>query len=120
MLEYLCQSVCPDSDWPPLIGEQYTELALIEHERQLEGEEYAQFIAENPFRDNIHRSAAHAFQLSCLLPILMHSIFLFSSVWNSLDREFVSTVVPTVHLFVLEVQMFLAFVIFLPCCWVHT
>jgi len=45
--QYLCQSVCPDSDWPPLIGEQYTELALIGHERQLEGGECAQFIAEN-------------------------------------------------------------------------
>lgn len=56
--QYLCQSVCPDSDWPPLIGEQYTKLALIEHERQLEGEEYVQFIAENRARGRIDHIVA--------------------------------------------------------------
>ena len=30
-----------------LIGEQYTQLALIEHQRQLEGEEHARFIVQN-------------------------------------------------------------------------
>ena len=56
--QYLCQSVCPDFDWPPSIGEQYTELALIEHERQLEGEEHAQFIAENRAHGNMDHIVA--------------------------------------------------------------
>ena len=80
-------------------------------------------------RDNIHRSAAHGFQFKLpfailMCTILMCTIFLFSTHNVSLeflDREFITSTVLTVHLWIiLEVEIFLAFVISLSSCWVRT